>query len=114
MRPAAPCAPNRLASPVSAAELGRLRSLTACLPAAWIATRRGRRLLFLGLAAPGFAAVFSTPLHQSFAALCLGFAAFGAACLFRARTERLIVRAEAAAVWPTLPPSRSSEDLADA
>jgi hypothetical protein len=102
--------PDPLDPPLSASEFARLRWLTARLPAAWTASRRRRRLLFLGLAAPGFLCVFATPLHQSLAVLLAGFLLFGAACGFRARTERLFVRAEAAAVWPPQPPSFSRED----
>jgi MFS family permease len=96
--------------PLSAGEFARLRWLTSRLPAAWTAGRRRRRLLFLGLAAPGFLCVFATPLHQNLAVLVMGFVLFGAACAFRARTERLFVRAEAEAVWPPLPPTFSRED----
>ena len=103
-------APDPLDPPLSAREFARLRWLTARLPAAWTASRRRRRLLFLALAAPGFLCVFATPLHQNLAVLLAGFLLFGAACGFRARTERLFVRAEAAAVWPPLPPSLSRED----
>jgi hypothetical protein len=70
------------------------------MPLAWTATARRRRLLFLGLAAPGFLGVFATPIHQNLAVLVAGFGLFGAACIFRARTERVFVRAEAAALWP--------------
>ena len=98
-----------LEPPLSAGEFARLRWLTARLPGRWTASRRRRRLLFLGLAAPGFLCVFATPLHQNLAVLLAGFVLFGAACVFRARTERLFVRAEAAAVWPPSPPSMSRE-----
>jgi hypothetical protein len=108
--PVALPAPETLDPPLSAAEFTRLRWLTSRLPPAWTASRRRRRLLFLGLAAPGFLAVFATPLHQDLAVLLAGFILFGAACLFRARTEGLFVRAAAAAVWPVLPPSLSRED----
>jgi len=64
---------------------------------------RRRRLLFLALAAPGFAGVFATPLHRSLTLLVLGAGLFTAAILFRARTEPLFVRAESAALWPPLP-----------
>jgi hypothetical protein len=38
----------------------------------------------------------------------MGFLLFAAACAFRARTEPLFARAEAAALWPpNLPPDRS-------
>ncbi|MBV9511635.1 MAG: hypothetical protein JO303_15285 [Caulobacteraceae bacterium] len=70
-------------------------------------SRRRRRLLFLALAAPGFIAVFAAPLHRNFAVLVAGLLAFAAACVFRARSEPLFVRAEAAALWPPdLPPHR--------
>jgi hypothetical protein len=64
------------------------------------ATPRRRRFLFLGLAAPGFLAVFGTPIHQNLAVLVAGFGLFGAARVFRGRTERVFVHAEAAALWP--------------
>ena len=102
--------PDLLDPPLSAAEFARLRWLTARLPAAWTTSRRRRRLLFLGLGAPGFLCVFATPLHQNLAVLLAGFLLFGAACGFRARTERLFVRAEAAAVWPPLSPSVTKEN----
>jgi hypothetical protein len=97
-----------LEPPLSAGEFARLRWLTARLPARWTASRRRRRL-FLGLSSPGFVCVFATPLHQNLAVLVAGFLLFSAACVFRARTERLFVRAEAAAVWPPSPPSMSRE-----
>ena len=103
-------APDPLDAPLSAGEFARLRWLAARLPGAWTASRRRRRLMFLGLAAPGFVCVFATPLHQNLAVLLAGFLLFGAACGFRARTECLFVRAEAAAVWPPLSPSLSRED----
>ena len=110
MGPSATLATDGLDPPLSAGEFALLRWLTARLPAGWTSSRRRRRLLFLGLAAPGFAAVFATPLHQNLAVLMVGFLLFGAATVFRVRTERLFVRAEAAAVWPPLPPSLSRED----
>ena len=61
---------------------------------------RRRRLLFLALAAPGFIAVFATPLHRSLALLGVGALLFAGAIAFRARTEPLFVRAETAALWP--------------
>ncbi|HVY34459.1 MAG TPA: hypothetical protein VG960_08555 [Caulobacteraceae bacterium] len=69
----------------------------------WGARPRRRRLLFLALAAPGFAAVFATPLHRNLFVLVLGALLFAAACAFRARTEPLFTRAEAAALWPASP-----------
>jgi len=72
------------------------------MPLACTATPRRRRFLFLGLAAPGFLAVFAAPVHQNLAVLIAGFGLLGAACLFRSRTERVFIRAEAAALWPPL------------
>jgi len=92
--------PPPLEGTLSPAELRRLGGLASRIPLAWTATPRRRRFLFLGLAAPGFLAVFGTPLHQSLAGLVAGFGLFGAACLFRGRTERVFVYAEAAALWP--------------
>ena len=57
------------------------------IAARWAASRRRRRLLFLALAAPGFFAVFATPLHHSLFVMFAGGVLFGAAALFRARTE---------------------------
>ncbi len=65
-------------------------------------TPRRRRLLFLALAAPGFVGVFATPLHRNPALLLAGALLFAAATLFRARTEPLLVRAEAAGLWPPI------------
>ena len=97
-----------LQPPLSEAEFARFTRLAARLPRPWILSPRRRRLLFLGLAAPGFAGVFATPLHQNLAVLAMGFLLFAAACAFRARTEPLFARAEAAALWPpNLPPDRS-------
>ena len=91
---------------LSAAEFADLRALVR-LFGSWVRSRRRRRLLFLALAAPGFFAVFATPLHQNLAVLTTGFLMFAAACAFRARTEPLFARAEAAALWPpNLPPHR--------
>jgi hypothetical protein len=57
-------------------------------------------LLFLGLAAPGFLAVFATPLHQNLGALLAGLGLFTGAWVFRRRTEPVFARAEAAGLWP--------------
>ncbi len=86
------------------AEFAALSKLAARLPARWIATRRRRRFLFLALAAPGFFAVFGTPFHHQLWLTVVGFLLFGAAVLFRVRTEPLFVRADAADLWPS--PSR--------
>ena len=97
--------PTLLAAPVSLSptEFAGLQAL-ARLFGPWARSRRRRRLLFLALAAPGFFAVFSTPLHQNLAILVTGLLMFAAACAFRARTEPVFVRAEAAALWPPSPP----------
>ena len=94
-------------APLSASELRRL-SLAPRLPVAWTASPRRRRLLVLGLVAPGFVLVAATPLHRTLALLILGVLLFGAALQFRRRTEPVFVRAEAADLWPppTLTPSR--------
>jgi len=98
---------NALPVSLSAAEFADLQAL-ARLFGYWVRRRRRRRLLFLGLAAPGFFAVFATPLHRNLAVLVTGLLMFAAACLFRARTEPLFARAEAAALWPPdLPPDPS-------
>ena len=96
-------APAR-AAPLRAAEFARLLGWSARLPLRWTSTPRRRRFLFLALAAPGFAAVFATPLHRNLAVLALGFLLFGVACGFRRRTEPLFARAELAALWPPAPP----------
>ena len=69
------------------AQFAALSRLSARLPARWISTRRRRRFLFLALAAPGFLAVFGTPLHHQFLLMVVGFLLFGAAAIFRIRTE---------------------------
>jgi hypothetical protein len=92
--------PAPLKGPLSPAELRRLGGLAGWMPLPCTATPRRRRFLFLGLAAPGFLGVFGSPLHQNLAVLIAGFGLFGAACLFRGRTERVFVHAEAAALWP--------------
>ena len=90
--------------PLTPAQFAALSRLSARLPARWIATRRRRRFLFLALAAPGFLAVFGTPLHHQFLMMVVGFLLFGAAVLFRIQTEPLFLRADAAELWP-FPPS---------
>jgi hypothetical protein len=91
---------------LSAAEVARLQTLSR-LFGSWARSSRRRRLLFLALAAPGFFAVFSTPLHQNLAALAAGLLLFAAACAFRARTEPVFARAEGADLWPfERPPHR--------
>lgn len=96
---------------LTAAEFAALSKLAARLPARWIATRRRRRFLFLALAAPGFFAVFGTPFHYQLWLMVLGFLLFGAAVLFRVRTEPLFVRADAADLWPSPPhPTPASKE----
>jgi hypothetical protein len=106
-----PLAPTPLDPPpaedppaLTPAEFVALSKLAARLPVGWIATRRRRRFLFLALAAPGFFAVFGAPLHRQLWLMIFGFLLFGAAVVFRIRTEPLFVRAEAADLWPS--PSR--------
>jgi hypothetical protein len=70
----------------------RLAWLRRRLPRSWSDTRRRRRLLFLGLAAPGFFAVFGTTLHHNFFLMLAGFVLFAAAVIFRLRTEPLFER----------------------
>jgi hypothetical protein len=91
--------PHALPASLSAAEFADLQTL-ARLFGYWGRRRRRRRLLFLALAAPGFFTVFATPLHRNLAVLASGASLFAAACIFRARTEPLFARAEAAALWP--------------
>ena len=87
-------------SPLGVRDLARLAWLARRLPLAWITNRRRRRLFFLGLAAPGFFAVFGTTLHHNFFVMLAGFVFFAAAVIFRLRTEPLFERATAAGLWP--------------
>ena len=103
-----PAGAPSLDRPLSGTEFLRLQMLAKLRPS-WTQTARRRRLLFLALAAPGFFAVFATPLHRQLVLLIAGLALFAAACLFRARTEPLFRRAEAAALWPPPLSPRSSE-----
>jgi hypothetical protein len=89
-----------LAPPLTTGELRRLARLGAPLPRAWTTSVRRRRLMLLGLAAPGFLAIAATPAHQNFFVLVAGLLAFAAALVFRRLTEPVFVRAEAAALWP--------------
>jgi hypothetical protein len=89
-----------LDAPLTPAEFARLGWVSARFPIGWTLTARRRRFLFLGLAAPGFGAVFSTALHQNLFVATLGLVAFSAALVFRRRTEPVFARAEAAALWP--------------
>ena len=82
-------------------EFDRLRPLVARLPAAWIASGRRRRLLFLALSAPGFFAFFGTIYHRSFWVMIAGLVLFLGAAAFRLRTEPLFARAEAADLLPS-------------
>jgi len=101
--------------PLSPAQFAALSRISARLPSRWIATRRRRRFLFLALAAPGFLAVFATPLHHQFLLLIVGFLLFGAAVLFRVRTEPLFIRADAAELWPfASSPTPASKDSRNA
>jgi hypothetical protein len=104
---ASPALPPADPPPLTPVQFAALSRLSARLPARWIATRRRRRFLFLAIAAPGFLAVFATPLHHQFLLMVVGFFLFGAAVLFRGLTEPLFLRADAAELWP-IPPSPTS------
>ena len=99
-------------SPLCARERARLALLAQRLPLAWTANRRRRRLLFLGLAAPGFFAVFGTTLHHNFFVMLAGFILIAAAVIFRLRSEPLFERATAAGLWPlphcAIPPAKDT------
>ena len=84
-------------------QLNTLARFSSIMPQPWLATRRRRRILFLSLAAPGFVAVFATPLHGQFFIMVAGFLLFAAAVLFRTLTEPLFARADAAGLLPPLP-----------
>lgn len=94
---------DRLERPLPAAEFARFAVVCRWLPASWTSSARRRRLLLLAMAAPGFAALVSTPLHQSLVVLAVGAALFAGALGFRRLTEGAFVRAEAAALWPPSP-----------
>ena len=85
---------------LSVRDLARLAWFARRIPLAWLSSRRRRRLLFLGLAAPGFFAVFGTILHHDFFLMSAGFVFFAGAVIFRWRTEPLFERATAAGLWP--------------
>lgn len=95
-----------LEAPLSPREFARLARVTRTLPAAWVLTARRRRCLLLAMAAPGFLALTTTPIHRNFLLLLAGAVLFSAALMFRRLTETAFVRAEAAAVWPPSPASR--------
>lgn len=85
--------------------------LASRAPSRWTRTRRRRRLLFLALCAPGFVAIFATPLHHNFFLLVFGIVLFAGAALLRALTEPLFERADAAGrliTSPSPPPSETS------
>jgi hypothetical protein len=102
---AVPIHPSLTLAPLTRRQSRVLTELRAHLPAQWLASRRRRRLFFLALAAPGFLAVFATPLHGQFLIMASGFVLFGAAVLFRVLTEPLFARAAAAAPSPAPPSS---------
>ena len=85
--------------------------LVGWLPARWTATRRRRRLLFLALAAPGFFAVFATPLHRNFFLMLAGFLLFAAAAVFHARTEPLFEAAAVSDPQPDADPSPTASKV---
>lgn len=92
------------ALPPGSARLALLSRLAATLPKPWTATGRRRRLLFLALAAPGFFAIFATPLHRNLLIMIAGVILFAAAIVFRAHTEPLFERAGAASFSPSADP----------
>ena len=94
--------------PLGQAPRGLFAWMASRLPAPWVATRRRRRLLFLALAAPGFFAVFGTALHRNLFVAVLGLVLFGAAALFRLRTEPLFEPASTPAADPNPHPSTAT------
>jgi hypothetical protein len=104
-------APSRQA--MSPQAFARLAWLNSHLPAAWTASRRRRRILFLALAAPGFLAVFSTTYHHNFFVMLAGFVLFGAAVAFRVVFEPLFVQAAGDDLFPAPLPS-NQKDTPDA
>lgn len=106
-------ATHRDRQPPAAAWVNAFAGLASLVPSRWTRTRRRRRLLFLGLCAPGFVATFATPLHHNFFLLVFGIGLFAAAALLRALTEPLFERE--AVDGPQIPPSRTrSEDSSHA
>lgn len=101
-----PAPPRPLEPPLSPAEFDRFSIVTRALPAAWLLTVRRRRLLLLALAAPGFLALTTTPIHRNLVLLTTGASLFAAAFGFRRFCEGAFVRAEAAALWPPSPAPR--------
>ena len=111
-----PCQPDETTAahpgpqPPVAPWISAFAGLAAWVPSRWSRTRRRRRLLFLALCAPGFVAIFATPLHHNFFLLVFGIVLFAAAALFRAQTEPLFERADAAGPQITSPSPPPSED----
>jgi len=64
------------------------------LPSVWTQTARSRRLLHIGLCAPGFALVFATPLHGQLLLSLIGGVLFALAVGFRAMTEPVFAQAD--------------------
>lgn len=98
------------AQPRIAPWINAFAGLAERVPSRWSRTRRRRRLLFLALCAPGFVAIFATPLHHSFFLLVFGIVLFAAAALFRALTEPLFERVDASGPLVTSPSPPPSED----
>lgn len=99
----APPGADSLDGPLPATEFARFAVVCRWLPATWTSSARRRRLLLLAIAAPGFAALVSSPLHRNLAVLAVGAALFIGALGFRRLTGGAFVRAEAAALWPPSP-----------
>lgn len=100
--------PTADSPPLGSAPCDLFAWIAGRLPARWVATQRRRRLLFLALAAPGFFAVFGTALHRNLFVAILGLVLFGAAALFRMRTEPLFEPASTAAADPNPDPSTAT------
>ena len=96
--------------PTVAPWINAFAGLASRVPARWTRTRKRRRLLFLALCAPGFVAIFATPLHHNFFLLVFGILLFAVAALLRALTEPFFERADAAGRLVTSPAPPHSED----
>lgn len=66
------------------------------LPSVWTQTARSRRLLHIGLCAPGFALVFATSLHGQMVLAVLGGMLFALAVGIRSVTEPVFAQADSA------------------
>jgi len=69
-------------------------------PTALTRSPRRRRLLALGLCAPGFFGIASTPFHRNLGLLAAAAAAFAAALAYRRLSEPFHIKAETTAQRP--------------